>query len=137
MQVMVSRPHGDVAGHHIFNPYPSFGSTCGHIWPRGLPLDFVRGKGVSNWTLETAQLERPPAVQQYLADEDPDVDAICRLTRDLPCFFDGLPPTTPEMLAVPPGVFVPYNAQATVHLYDAFWGLLLPVTVSWPKSQRT
>lgn len=25
--------------------------------------------------------------------------------------------------------FTPYNAQATVHLYDAFWGLLLPVTV--------
>merc|ERR1719454_10284 len=40
--VTVSRPDGDVAGHHLFNPYPSFDSTCGHIWPRGLPLDFVR-----------------------------------------------------------------------------------------------
>merc|ERR1719449_503298 len=27
-------------------------------------------------------------------------------------------------------VFAPYNAQATVHLYDAFWALLLPVTVN-------
>jgi len=87
------------------------------------------GKNVENWTLHTAQLERPPAVQQYLADEDPDVDAVFRLTRDLPCFFEGLPPETPEMLAVPPNIFVPYNAQATVHLYEAFWGLLLPVTV--------
>jgi len=129
LPVNVSRPMGDVAGHNMFNPYPSFRSTCGHIWPRGLPLDFVRGKGVENWTLHTAQLERPPAVQQYLADEDPDVDAVFRLTRQLPCHFDGMPEGQPEMLAVPPGVFVPYNAQATVHLYEAFWGLLLPVTV--------
>jgi len=127
--VNVSRPAGDVANHHLFNPYPSFRPTCGHIWPRGLPLDFVQGKGLENWTLSPAQLERPPAVQQFVADADPDVDAIFRLTRQLPCFFEGLPPGTPDMLAVPPNVFVPYNAQATVHLYDAFWGLLLPVTV--------
>jgi len=127
--VNVSRPLGDVAGHHLFNPYPSFRPDCGHIWPRGLPLDFVRGKGVQNWTLHTSRLDRPPAVQQFLADEDPDVDAVFRLTRDLPCFFKGKPSSEPEHLAVPPNVFVPYNAQATVHLYEAFWGLLLPVTV--------
>merc|ERR1712061_490045 len=33
------------------------------------------------------------------------------------------------MGATPPHVFIPYNAQATVHLQEAFWGLLLPVTV--------
>ncbi|CAL1173558.1 unnamed protein product [Cladocopium goreaui] len=32
-------------------------------------------------------------------------------------------------MAIPPQFFTPYNAQATVHLYEAFWGLLLPVTV--------
>lgn len=129
--VNVSRPTGDFAdkGHHLFNPYPSFRSTCGHIWPRGLPLDFVRGRGVENWTIQASQLSRPPAVQQYLADEDPDVDAVFRLTRDLPCFFNGLPEDMPDMLVVPPNIFTPYNAQATVHLYEAFWGLLLPVTV--------
>jgi len=68
-------------------------------------------------------------VQQYLADEDPDVDAVFRLTRQLPCSFQGLPEGLPENMAVPPNVFLPYNAQATVHLYEAFWGLLLPVTV--------
>lgn len=113
----------------VFNPYPSFRPTCGHIWPRGLPLDYVQGKNVENWTLVATQLERPPAVQQYLADEDPDVDAVFRLTRKLPCFFEGLPPEVPEVLATPQQVFIPYNAQATVHLYEAFWGLLLPVTV--------
>lgn len=127
--VNVSRPLDDVAGHHLFNPYPSFRPDCGHIWPRGLPLDFVRGKGVQNWTLHTARLDRPPAVQQFLADEDPDVDAVFRLTRDLPCFFKGKPADEPEHLVIPPNVFVPYNAQATVHLHEAFWGLLLPVTV--------
>jgi len=25
---------------------------------------------------------------------------------------------------------VPYNAQATIHFYDAFWALLLPVSVA-------
>lgn len=35
----------------------------------------------------------------------------------------------PDTLALPPGIFAPYNAQATVHQYDSFWGLLLPVTV--------
>jgi hypothetical protein len=129
--VNVSWPVGvaDRGQHNLFNPYPSFRPTCGHIWPRGLPLDFVQGKGIENWTLANSQLARPPAVQQFLADEDPDVDAIFRLTRSLPCFFDGLPPELPEILATPPNIFLPYNAQATVHLYEAFWGLLLPVTV--------
>lgn len=129
-KVNVSRPWVDpLRSARLFNPYPSFRPTCGHIWPRGFPLDHVQGHGNENWTLSAAQLDQPPAVQQYLADEDPDVDAVFRLTRKLPCNFDGLPPELPEVLATPPNVFLPYNAQATVHLYEAFWGLLLPVTV--------
>jgi len=128
--VGVSRPLPDpLHEDKVFNPYPSFNPTCGHIWPRGLPLDMVRGAGVENWTLASSSLERPPAIQQFLADEDPDVDAIFRLTRKLPCFFEGLSKELPEVLAIPSHVFLPYNAQATVHLYEAFWGLLLPVTV--------
>jgi len=128
--VNVSRPEVDpLRGARLFNPYPSFRPTCGHIWPRGFPLDHVRGHGAENWTLAAAQLPRPPAVQQFLADEDPDVDAVFRLTRQLPCNFEGLPEQLPEVLATPPNLFLPYNAQATVHLYEAFWGLLLPVTV--------
>jgi len=113
----------------VFNPYPSFRPTCGHIWPRGFPLDHVQGHGTANWTLVASSLARPPAIQQFLADEDPDVDAIFRLTRQLPCTFEGLPHELPSMLAIPHNVFLPYNAQATSHLYEAFWGLLLPVTV--------
>jgi len=94
-----------------------------------LTIRLRAGQNVENWTLVATQLERPPAVQQYLADEDPDVDAVFRLTRQLPCFFNGLSPELPDTLATPQQVFIPYNAQATVHLYEAFWGLLLPVTV--------
>lgn len=127
--VKVSRPVESPGRPRVFNPYPSFEPSCGHIWPRGFPLDHVQGKGAENWTIEVVQLDRPPTVQQFLADEDPDVDAIFRLTRQLPCHFSGLPEGMPEVLAIPPQVFLPYNAQATVHLQEAFWGLLLPVTV--------
>jgi len=114
----------------VFNPYRYFRGTCGHVWPRGYPLDHVQRDELRTVkpTYNTT-LERPPAVQQFLADEDPDVDAIFRLTRQLPCSFQGLAPGSPDILRIPPNTFVPYNAQATVHLYDAFWGLLLPVTV--------
>eukprot|EP00927_Polykrikos_kofoidii_P085975 TRINITY_DN9494_c0_g1_i1.p1 TRINITY_DN9494_c0_g1~~TRINITY_DN9494_c0_g1_i1.p1 ORF type:complete len:500 (+),score=59.30 TRINITY_DN9494_c0_g1_i1:255-1754(+) len=128
--VNVSQPvTNTLSRSNVFNPYPSFQPSCGHIWPRGLPLDYVEGKGVENCTLASGRLERPPAIQQFLADEDPDVDAIFRLTRKLPCFFAGLPEHLPEVMAIPSQAFLPYNAQATVHLYEAFWGLLLPVTV--------
>ncbi|CAE7333569.1 STL1 [Symbiodinium pilosum] len=111
-EINVSRPdvgdvgHGLTSHPGLLNPYPSFRPTCGHIWPRGFPLDFVQSPQTYNRSLVPAQLSRPPAIQQFLADEDPDVDAIFRLT-----------------------FFTPYNAQCTVHLYEAFWGLLLPVTV--------
>ncbi|CAJ1408489.1 unnamed protein product [Effrenium voratum] len=113
----------------LLNPYPSFRPSCGHIWPRGFPLDFVQAAATFDRSLAPAQLSRPPAVQQFLADEDPDVDAIFRLTRPLPCTFQGQAPELPAAMAIPPQYFTPYNAQATVHLYESFWGLLLPVTV--------
>mmetsp|Transcript_92499 Transcript_92499/g.193388 ORF Transcript_92499/g.193388 Transcript_92499/m.193388 type:complete len:461 (+) Transcript_92499:128-1510(+) len=127
--VNITKPIVTTGASLAFNPYPSFNSDCGHIWPRGFPLDFVNGKGLENWTLSHTMLKQPPAVQQFLADEDPDVDAIFRLTRSLPCTFKGLPEDYPELMQIPPNIFVPYNAQATVHLYEGFWGLLLPVTV--------
>lgn len=112
-----------------FNPYPLFQPTCGHIWPRGFPLDRVVGDRGINQTLSVLKQESPPAVQQFLADSDPDVDAVFRLTRQLPCSFEGVSAELPDVVAVPPQVFAPYNAQATVHLQESFWGLLLPVTV--------
>ncbi|CAE7332858.1 STL1 [Symbiodinium sp. CCMP2592] len=135
LAINVSRPDVGTLGHGLssqpglLNPYPSFRPTCGHIWPRGFPLDFVQSPQTFNRSLLPVQLSRPPAIQQFLADEDPDVDAIFRLTRPLPCSFQGPGEGRPQVVAVPPQFFTPYNAQCTVHLYEAFWGLLLPVTV--------
>ncbi len=64
-------------------------------------------------------------VIQSLADWDPDVDAIYRLTRPLPIIFANHTPP----IVVPTSSYSPYNAQATLHLPSAFWGMLLPITV--------
>eukprot|EP00957_Ditylum_brightwellii_P182769 13921273-Ditylum_brightwellii.AAC.1 len=32
-------------------------------------------------------------------------------------------------LLIPSSSYAPYNAQATTHLYNAFWGLYLPISV--------
>uniref|UniRef100_A0A7S1INI2 Glycosyl transferase CAP10 domain-containing protein n=1 Tax=Eutreptiella gymnastica TaxID=73025 RepID=A0A7S1INI2_9EUGL len=117
-EVLSPRGHPDV-----FNPYPMFGNVGG--WPRGYPLDQILNKT----TYESTEMENVVAknnfyVHQSLANHDPDYDAIYRLTRPLPVTFTPGPP-----VALPPGTFCPYNAQATLHLKPAFWGMLLPITV--------
>ena len=39
---------------------------------------------------------------------------------------DGIRP----IVRIPNSVVTPYNAQATLHFYPAFWALYLPITVS-------
>ena len=53
-------------------------------------------------------------VRQHLAQHDPDVDAIYRLTSPLPVYFA----TDTASLALPVNTFVPYNAQATFHHHE-------------------
>lgn len=87
------------------------------IWPRGLPLDAVRS--------ELPPLPEPSKVripiQQGLADENPDVDAIYRLTMPLPFSFDRK-----LRVALGKGAWCPYNSQNTVHFREAFALLYLP-----------
>lgn len=64
---------------------------------------------------------------QLLADQDPDVDAIFRLTRPLPFTFAA--PQSQASLVLPPSAYAPTNAQAAIHTYAALWSTLLPVTV--------
>ena len=54
------------------NAYAYF--TGSLIWPRGLPLDRVKDKPAPFETLRQATRDCP--IQQSLADENPDVDAI-------------------------------------------------------------
>ena len=67
------------------------------------------------------------AVLQSLAEHQPDLDAIYRITMPVPFSFKRSNET--KLLLVPKGVLTPYNAQATLHLHPSFWALLLPITV--------
>ena len=58
--------------------------------------------------------------------------AIFRLTQKTPFNFKRPESGSDDeqmVLKVPPGKASPYNAQATIHFYNAFWALLLPVSV--------
>ena len=50
------------------------------IWPRGFPLKFIKEKVISIFKLKKKMIKSP--VQQFLADGEPDVDAIFRLVFD-------------------------------------------------------
>lgn len=120
---------GDVHSHTV-NPYALFGRP--DIWPRGFPLD-----AITNFTHEFRKVQHTndelwqarPLVQQGLADLDPDVDAIWRLTQ--PAQIGRVRfGAQPKSVAIKAGFFTPYNSQNTIHLSEAFWGLLIPYSTS-------
>ena len=65
------------------NVYQYF--TDENIWPRGFPLERLQEKTADYETLNKADADCP--IQQGLADDNPDVDAIYRLTMPLPQSF--------------------------------------------------
>lgn len=105
--------HVSVSGSNCeaFNPYPHMGdpsaATAGvpPAWPRGFPLQLIRQP--CNTSLHPGDASRV-AVVQSLADTDPDVDGIFRLTRGVPFkFWDDQHRT----LVIPHGTLTPWNAQ--------------------------
>lgn len=114
----------------VFNPYPLMGAPATvealgpAAWPRGLPLDMLKVN--CPYKLKQGQLDNVTVIQS-LAQHEPDVDGIFRLTRTVPFYFDASSTST---LVIPKGVMVPYNAQATLVMQPAFWSLILPITVS-------
>jgi hypothetical protein len=98
------------------------------IWPRGLPLDAIQQEGhIPGPTLARC------LVQQYLADEDPDVDAIYRLTGGPLLSFNAK--AAPVILAgagnPAHAAWVPFNSQNTLFFREAFGLLYLPCFVSF------
>ena len=93
------------------------------IWPRGLPLDRVRQLPPS---LTTAAASVYCPIQQGLANENPDVDAIYRLILPLPVDFRDEAP-----VALGPGTWCPFNSQNTTSFPDAFPLLYLPYYCSF------
>ena len=107
----------------VFNVYSAMGASEHPAWPRGFPLDRI--KQTCDWSLRSQEVHKEELIIfQSLADNDPDVDAIYRMTLRLPFHFKGR-----ESLGITAGVFVPYNAQASLHHEKSFWGLLLPISV--------
>jgi hypothetical protein len=97
-------------------------STDRMIWPRGLPLNVI------NEALpplpHSSRVVAP--IQQGLADENPDVDAIYRLTQPLPFSFERR-----LRVALGDGAWCPFNSQNTIHYREAFPLLYLPAHCSF------
>jgi hypothetical protein len=98
------------------------------VWPRGFPLERLHDPGrLSSPCVTTAPVQQP-LILQSLADGDPDVDAIFRLTTpdQDPIEFDRSEP-----LLVPPGAWSPFNSQATTWHRDLLPLMYLPSTCSF------
>lgn len=94
--------------------------TDGNIWPRGLPLNHLKATPLSFDALPETPIMCP--IEQGLADNNPDVDAIFRLAFELPFDF-----THPEReVALGPGAWCPFNSQNTRWRRSAFPLMYLP-----------
>lgn len=93
------------------NAYDWFGASA-EVWPRGYPLEQL-GPDREHKASERWQLERP-ALIQGLADENPDVDAVFRLTRPLPVHFDK----RAAPVSLDAGLWCPFNSQNTAFRRD-------------------
>ena len=74
----------------VFNPYPVLGSSNSNCWPRGFPLDSIQKQKPQNQMVKVPKDEKTVVrfgVLQSLADFQPDVDAIFRLTQKTPFHF--------------------------------------------------
>ena len=117
---------------HIYNPYPDFHPVAADgrstfLWPRGFPLDFIHDRTTHSQPAHKKAADAANVhVYQSLANNNPDVDAIYRMTRELPLSFAA----ENKILTLPNGTYAPFNSQATLFRSTAAWGLALPITVS-------
>ncbi len=94
------------------------------VWPRGLPLDAVQDPAAPYDGLPTGVAECP--IQQDLADDNPDVDAVYRLVLPLPVRF-----AAGRAVALGRACWCPFNSQATAWWRDAAPLLYLPAFCSF------
>ena len=94
------------------------------IWPRGLPLSHVQPKKLA---LTSAQ-DCTVGVWNGLADLDPDVDAIYRLTAE---HSDSFRFDKNGAVVLGKGSYAPFNSQNALFAPACFSLLYLPVSVSF------
>ena len=94
------------------------------IWPRGLPLSLIN----TDFQLEKNMLSSSCkiGIWQGLADEDPDVDAVYRLTNGTPCYFNEREP-----IVLGKRTISPFNTQNTLIRNEIFHLLYLPTYVTF------
>ncbi|XP_010508659.1 PREDICTED: probable glycosyltransferase STELLO1 isoform X2 [Camelina sativa] len=111
----------------VVNPYIHFGQRS--VWPRGLPLEDV-GE-VNHEEYYTEVFGGKQFIQQGISNGLPDVDSVFYFTRKttLEAFDIKFDEHAPKV-ALPQGVMVPVNSFNTLYHSSAFWGLMLPVSVS-------
>lgn len=99
------------------NVYSYF--TKAKIWPRGFPLNKIMDDIPAFETLSLSYIDCP--IQQGLANENPDIDAIYRLLFPLPQNFRD-----DRRIAYSEGVWCPFNSQNTTWWPDTYPLLYLP-----------
>lgn len=111
----------------VVNPYVHFGQRS--VWPRGLPLENVGEIGHEEYYTEIFGGKQ--FIQQGISNGLPDVDSVFYFTRKpgLDAFDIRFDEEAPKV-ALPQGMMVPLNSFNTLHHTSAFWGLMLPVSVS-------
>lgn len=111
---------GDQGFINIYQHY-----TKDHIWPRGLPLNRI----TSNYDDVFAKISKKDmkvGIWQGLADEDPDVDAIYRLTSNKFVNFAEQDPCV-----IDKGTISPFNTQNTAIRKELFPLMYLPTYVTF------
>jgi hypothetical protein len=96
-----------------------------NIWPRGFPLEELQNKNADAAIKNISGIN----IIQGLADENPDVDAVYRMTLSLPFSFEKN-----AALVLGEGSWCPFNSQNTVWKKAAFPLLYLPSYCSFRMS---
>jgi len=107
-------------GEGWFNAYEPMTPT--KIWPRGFPLNHVN-KGKELFGAKEAVVS---SIQQGLADGEPDVDAIYRMTNNKPNEFKY-----DRSIYLDKNTWCPFNSQSTWWFQDAYPLMYLPVNCSF------
>lgn len=95
--------------------------TKERIWPRGFPLDAVAGSMESAPRMGGGMVTVQAPIQQGLANNSPDVDAVWRLALDAAFDFEAGP-----SVRLRPGAWCPFNSQSTWWWPEAYPLMYLP-----------
>lgn len=101
------------------NIYNTFGAQ--NCWPRGFPLEYVKNSASAG---TTGKDSKTWGAIQFLADEDPDVDAVYRMLVGNPAYF-----ARERQYILDEGSYCPVNSQATLWMPETFPLLFLPLGV--------